>query len=177
MTQAQWERTTGERPSRSAADPCRPVEQVSRDDARAALLRIGLRLPSEAEREGAARAGTTTPWWTGNDEPDAGSAGHLHRPGTSVVGRYRPNPFGPYDSIGNVRERCEDTWHDSYLRSPGDGSARVGSEFLVRVMRGSSFDGDPETARSACRSRDAAAYEGRDRGVRPAMGLSGGSER
>jgi formylglycine-generating enzyme required for sulfatase activity len=84
------------------------------------------RLLSEAEWEYAARAGTTTPYYTGKtitpeqawfSHPDEGLAG-----GPTEVGRFPPNPFGLYDMAGNVAEWTEDCAHNDYKGAPTDGS-------------------------------------------------------
>src|SRR5262249_9223941 len=107
----------------------RPVQMVSWDDCRRVLDRYGMVLPTAAQWEMAARAGTTTPWWPGasapllakcentyeidgknaqpprSPEPDNGRA--FGGPSTPV-GRYLPNPFGLHDMLGNVSEWCLD---------------------------------------------------------------------
>jgi formylglycine-generating enzyme required for sulfatase activity len=86
------------------------------------------RLPTEAEWEYAARAGTETEYGWGN-EMKAGMAnckGGDSRWGgkqTSPVGSFQPNPFGLYDTAGNVWEWVEDCWHENYKGAPTHGSA------------------------------------------------------
>jgi formylglycine-generating enzyme required for sulfatase activity len=117
------------------------------------------RLPSEAEWEYAARAGTQTTWWWG-DEPDPKQANcsACGRPRkqdrTGPVGRFPPNPWGLHDTAGNVWEWTQDCRHASYAGAPANGSAwedTDGGDCGLRVVRGGSW-GDPiESARSSIR--------------------------
>ncbi|MBI4615694.1 MAG: SUMF1/EgtB/PvdO family nonheme iron enzyme, partial [Planctomycetes bacterium] len=191
MTQTQWKRATGEEPSYYKGEPLRPVEQVSWDDCRGVLSRLGLRLPSEAEWEYAARAGTTTEWWICDDDHQEllATAGNLADQ-TGVkrglaqgekwddgegpparVGSYRANPFGLHDTIGNVWEWCEDSYHDTYGGAPADGSPWVEKGASGRVLRGGGCSVLAVGARSAIRYKYAAS--GRDIivGVRPARAI------
>jgi len=129
------------------------------------------RLPSEAEWEYAARAGTSTMRFWG-DDVDVGcsyanmsdlTAKDVHtswttaecRDGyvnTAPVGSYRPNSFGLYDMMGNVFEWTEDCKHQTYDGAPSDGSAwTVGGDCNARVLRGGSWYVTPPTTRSANR--------------------------
>ena len=107
------------------------------------------RLPSEAEGEYAARAGTDTPYWWGASAKDQANC----RRGctttwsntslfTSVqVGSYSANPFGLYDTAGNAAEWVEDCYQENYSNAPDDGSAVSGDEACYhRVVRGGSFN-------------------------------------
>jgi formylglycine-generating enzyme required for sulfatase activity len=107
-------------------------------------------LPSEAEWEYAARAGTTTAYFWG-DRFDGGRANN----GSSAetVGRYPANAFGLHDMHGNVWEWVQDVWHDRYADAPGDGSARMsGGDTSRRVLRGGSWNFTPRNLRSANRN-------------------------
>ena len=123
------------------------------------------RLPSEAEWEYAARAGTQTPFWTGervfsmlaniNSSQSYNSSNVTIPVGKPVeVGSYRPNAFGIYDMIGNVQEWVEDCF-GIYANAPADGSAVLGatsqSSGCEKVMRGGSWKSPPQEARSAWR--------------------------
>jgi formylglycine-generating enzyme required for sulfatase activity len=112
-----------------------------------------IRLPYEAEWEYAARAGSTTeyPWGDSITTADANIAGG---PGvTTEVGKYRPNAWGLYDTVGNVWERCADNYDsDYYSSSPTDnprGPEASGGSF---VCRSGSWYNNATYARSADRN-------------------------
>ncbi|MFM9847387.1 MAG: SUMF1/EgtB/PvdO family nonheme iron enzyme [Hyphomicrobiaceae bacterium] len=124
------------------------------------------RLLSEAEREYAARAGTTTSFWWGNSISTsqanydgnysfAGSAKGEYRRKTVPVDSFQPNPWGLYQVHGNVYDWVEDCWHDSYNGAPTDGSAWITTcaDGNLRVLRGGSWISDPRNLRSADRYR------------------------
>lgn len=121
----------------------RPVIGVTWHDAQAYVSWLRretgepFRLPSEAEWEYAARAGTETRTIWGNSvrRDQANWDGDRTRP----VGSYDANGFGLNDMFGNVAEWVEDCWHDSYLGAPADGSAWVDPECSYRVWRGGSW--------------------------------------
>ncbi|MDT9205434.1 SUMF1/EgtB/PvdO family nonheme iron enzyme [Limnospira sp. PMC 1243.20] len=146
--------------------------------------RIGkpYRLPSEAEWEYAARAGTTSPFHVGDtlttdlanyDGNHTYSSGPLgaYRGQTTPVGQFQnANAFGLYDIHGNVSEWCADPWHDSYNGAPSDGGVwdydndiryQKPIEYLVnflesqerRVLRGGSWLFNPVVCRCANRDR------------------------
>jgi len=137
-----------------------PVSEVSWSDARAFVDWLGrkcghpYRLPSEAEWEYVARAGTTTAFWWG-DEVESGHANCRgcgaggRRP--SPVGSYPANGFGLVDTAGNIAEWVEDCWNESYDGAPGDGGARETGLCKQRVVRGGSFDAGARYVRSASR--------------------------
>ncbi len=159
-----------------------PVVCVSADEADAYAKWLAdktgrrYRLPSEAEWEYAARAGTTTARFWGDDRngarhyanvADRSLAKRLKQkpdperffpwddghPFTSPVGSFQPNGFGLYDMLGNVWEWVADHWHDDYGEAPNDGSAWTtpGSEGR-RVLRGGSWVGDPGGLRAGARN-------------------------
>ena len=141
----------------------RPVIDVSWDDAHefAAWLsqKTGkkYRLPSEAEWEYSARAGTETPFWWGrslvkgvaNCEDCAEAP--LRR--TMPTQSFRPNGFGLFDVAGNVAEWVEDCWNDSYKGAPANGSAWTSGQCQQRSLRGGSFASKASLIRSPARFR------------------------
>ncbi|MEJ2541743.1 MAG: SUMF1/EgtB/PvdO family nonheme iron enzyme [Gemmatimonadota bacterium] len=190
VTQAQWREIMGDNPSnRSGCDLC-PVDQVSWDDVQVFLARLnaaypdaGFRLPTEAEWEYAARAGTTG---------DFGGTGVLDEMGwysenagqrTHPVGLKLPNDWGLYDMHGNVKEWVEDRYSQTYYsESPTDDPAGpsspcdVGTEgaasktgcvdYWGRVLRGGSLRSVATNARSAKRGNSGADWAGGDFGFR-----------
>lgn len=156
VTQTQWQAVMGNNPSYFKGDNL-PVEQVSWDDAVSFIAKLNerndgytYRLPSEAEWEYAARAGTTGNYAGDLDamawyEKNAGSKTH-------PVGSKQPNVFGLYDMYGNVWEWVQDWYHDSYAGAPIDGSAWLSiGEYKYRVLRGGSWNVITSNLRSAYR--------------------------
>ncbi len=116
------------------------------------------RLLTEAEWEYVARAGSTTAYWWG----DAVGRGNANCDGcgsqwdgkqAAPVGRFAANPFGLYDTAGNVWEWVEDCYHGSYDGAPKDGSAWKNGNDCQRVLRGGSWNDGPGCVRSANRIR------------------------
>jgi len=150
-----------------------PVVCVSWRDARAYAYWLSLktgqkyRLPTEVEWEYAARAGTETVYWWGDeasheyanygDEDWVGAVeGRDEWMKTAPVGRFPRNAFGLSDMLGNVWEWTADCWHGGYSDAPYDGSAWLegaGAECDRRVIRGGSWIHVAENMRSASRFR------------------------
>ena len=120
------------------------------------------RLPTEAEWEYAARAGTTTPFSTGAcittrqanyngnyDYNNCGATTGVYLDKTQPVKSYPANPWGLYDLHGNVWEWVEDCYHDNYKGAPTDGSPWTRSPCPARVLRGGSWLNLPRYLRSA----------------------------
>jgi len=114
------------------------------------------RLPTEAEWEYAARAGTETDYWWGNEIGN--NRANCHRSGskwssksTSPVGSFEANQFGLYDTVGNAWEWCADNWHENYEGAPSDGRIWKGGDESRRVLRGGSWIGYPGDCRTAIR--------------------------
>jgi formylglycine-generating enzyme required for sulfatase activity len=116
------------------------------------------RLPSEAEWEYAARAGTRTLYWWG-DLIDSGNAdcdgcgSQWDGKQTAPVDYFYANPFGLSNMLGNAWESTEDCWNENYKGAPVDGTAwTTGTGCRSRVMRGGGFSNVPWGVRSARRS-------------------------
>lgn len=143
VTQKQYQAVMNESPSYFTGDDNYPVESVTWDKSVEFCQKLAQRtgyqvtLPSEAQWEYAARARTTTAYSFGNSEKDldkyawywANSNKTIH-----PVGLKLPNPWGLYDTLGNVWEWCLDDWHENYLSAPHDGSAwlKGNSDKVVR---------------------------------------------
>ena len=153
----------------------RPAINISWADAVAytewlsAKLGERYRLPSEAEWEYAARAGSVTRYHFGNDRSQlCRYANHADRSTdydgrnkrcsdgvgerTATVGSYQPNAFGLHDMHGNVWEWVQDCWNDSYQGAQTDGAARTSRNCGRRVLRGGSWASIPGNLRAAYRN-------------------------
>ena len=135
-----------------------PVVDVTWDDALAYTRWLSkqtgkrYRLLSEAEWEYVARAGTRTSFWWGT-KPGVGNAHcfdcksdySISKP--AKVGTYKPNPFGLYDTAGNVFEWVHDCYHRSYRDAPDDGSVWEGGDCEVRIVRGGAYRSPADSMR------------------------------
>ena len=111
----------------------------------------GYRLPTEAEWEYAARAGTTTRFWSGDKDSDVYRVDWLQgSAGVHPVKEHEPNPWGLYDVHGNVSEWVFDLYHT--YPTPPDGST-TGEGAVARVWRGGNWSATPQRSRSAFRNR------------------------
>jgi formylglycine-generating enzyme required for sulfatase activity/class 3 adenylate cyclase len=139
-----------------------PITNVSWSDAKqyvawlAEATRKPYRLPSEAEWEYAARGGTQTKFWWG-DQLQSGMANckdctDIPAADQPVkVGSSKPNPFGLYDMGGGVDQWVEDCWHKNYQGAPADGSVWAGGDCGSHVVRSGSWKNDARYARPANR--------------------------
>ncbi len=139
------------RPDSSGLDrKTHPVNNVSWEDAIAYAAWLSkqtgkkYRLPSEAEWEYAARGGKRTTYWWGTDKGKGNAhcyncESELTTSKPAKVGSYKPNPFGLYDTAGNLYEWVHDCYHRNYNEAPEDGSIWEGGDCSVRIVRGGAF--------------------------------------
>jgi len=139
-----------------------PITNVSWNDAKqfvgwlASATRKPYRLPTEAEWEYAARGGTQSRYWWG-DELLPGMANckgcadiaAIEQP--AKVGSFKPNPFGLYDMGGSIDQWVEDCWHKNYVGAPTDGSAWIEGDCGSHVIRSGSWQNDARYVRPANR--------------------------
>lgn len=114
------------------------------------------RLPSEAEWEYVARAGTETDYWWGkaigkNQANCKGCGSRWDGKQTAPAGSFQSNLYGVYDTVGNVYEWVEDCWNDNYSGAPVDGAAWTSAKCDGHVVRGGSWNNYPHNLRSANR--------------------------
>ncbi len=148
-------------PGYAVADK-QPVVCVSWNDAQAFIDWLNdktggnYRLPSEAEWEYAARAGSTTEYSWGDDIGKNrancdGCGSQWDNDRTAPVGSFSANAWGLHDMHGNVWEWVQDCWNDSYEGAPVNGRAWISGACNSRVIRGSSWNNNPWDLRSADR--------------------------
>ncbi len=180
VTQAQWLQVMGENPSHfQDCDDC-PAEQMSWWQAESFVRRLSelsgesFRLPTEAEWEYACRAGTTTPFATGDNltteqanydgrYPYPGFEAGVYRARTTPAGSFAPNAWGLYDLHGNVWEWLADRYCDYSDGPVTDPLGECGSE--LRVIRGGSWYFNADSARCGVR------YTHRPQDVGVSLGL------
>jgi len=183
VTQGEWRKVmifpNNPDPSYFKGDDRLPVEEVNWNEVQRFVWLMSVfghgqyRLPSEAEWEYAARAGTTTSRYWG-DNIDDGCAyeniadqslrkaephlveafancndGHAR---TASVGSFKPNPWGLHDMLGNVMEWAEDCYVATYRETPSDGGPSTSGSCATRAVRGGSWSSIPSTVRAAFRS-------------------------
>lgn len=165
ITQNQWEIVMGDNPSQPGGCKNCPVDNVSWNDIQLFIKKLnrlvgrGYRLPSEAEWEYAARAGSATNYSWG-DEPSSQHAngsemygwpsdGYTNRP--APVGSFVANAFGLYDMSGNVWESTQDCWNDNYIDAPSSSKPWLTGTCSKRVLRGGSWSLTPKYMRSSIR--------------------------
>jgi len=133
------------------------------------------RLPSEAEWEYAARAGTISRYWWGDRmAPKMANCRGCGDPYDSrqplTVNSTAPNPFGLYGMGGGVAQWVADCWHPTYQGAPNDGSARTESGCVDRVLRGGSWRSSSSEIRPGSRAHYEAGVRHPNHGFRVARG-------
>ena len=158
VTQAQWQAIMSNNPAHFKGDMNLPIEQVSWEEAQEFCRKLSARtgrtyrLPTEAEWEYAARAGTTTAFAYGptinptlvnynGNYPYGTTAQGESRQKTVPAGSLPANQWGLHEMHGNVWEWCEDVWHKNYVGAPSDGTSWLsGGDSSRRVLRGGAWD-------------------------------------
>lgn len=153
-----------------------PIVWVSWKNARAFCAWAGLALPSEAQWEYAARAGTKTSYYWGDDQqafPGYGWGLTNSNALTHPVGKLKPNAFGLYDMLGNVWEWTADDYIYKYDGAPTDGSARK-ADVMTKSLRGGAWStsNSPVTSSCAARFNSAPGNASNDVGFRVVLPLS-----
>ncbi len=155
----------------------RPVINVSWNEAQEYVQWLSkvtgktYRLPTEAEWEYAARAGSETAYWWGDSVEQKrancdGCRSDWAEKQTLPVGSFPPNEFGLHDTAGNVFEWTEDCVNSGLEGVPVDGSAWLDGNCSRRVYRGGSWYFGPRSARSAARGHNALNYRTSNVGLR-----------
>jgi formylglycine-generating enzyme required for sulfatase activity len=215
MTQGQWMRLMGTNPNDlfamagdtyasrilakhvdSSRPLAHPVEYVTQQACADALARIGLELPTDAQWEYAARGGTTTIWWFGDDKGGLEEAGNISDLSSQAlgsdfggakfegwddgytfsapVGHYAPNPFGLHDVQGNVWEWCRERFFSPCTLRPGDGERTLPEGVSLTtnaIARGGGYASSPKETRSAVSADLSREFAGARNGLRPARHL------
>ena len=186
VTQEQWYAVMGTVPS-TVRGRTLPVDRVSWNDAQDFVQKLSqktgkkYRLPSEAEWEYAARAGSQKAFSIGDDvDPFGNDVDQLGRYSwfvsnagskTHPVGEKLPNRFGLYDTQGNVWELTQDCWNKNYFGAPNDGAAWEIGDCSLRVARGGSVEVGAELLRNAYRTLYSASVKNLNVGFRIARTL------
>lgn len=183
VTAGQWSRLTGKEPM-PGEGPLHPAHQLTWEMAARGLARGALLLPTEAQWEYAARGGTEALWWTGDDPASVRDAGNVrdrsHNPPDSEpwtdgfpwhspVGSFRPNPFGLFDTIGNVAEHCRDRYSPYALPVRGPDAERLIGTATHIVTRGGHIYVRARQCSSSARSAAPRDYLHIAFGMRPVM--------
>lgn len=185
VTQQEWQAVMGTNPSHFQGDGSRPVENVSWNDAVDFCQKLTVqqrtagrtlpdgyiyRLPTEAEWEFACRAGTTTRYYTGDEDSDLAEAGWYGGNSgnqTHPDGQKKPNAWGLYDMHGNVWDWCED-WYGPYTKAAVVDPTGPGTGYF-HVVRGGGWWRNAAASRSASRDHHMASYHFSNVGFRVAL--------
>jgi serine/threonine-protein kinase PpkA len=167
----------------------RPVIHVSWEDSNAYAQWLSkstgkkFRLPTEAEWEYIARAGSSARFWWGDNEQDAKGKANCRRgcsssfsglfgSKTAPVGSYLPNPFGVHDTAGNVSEWVQDCYEENFAEANVNGNAHEHKQCQGRVVRGGSTKDNIQRLSSSARDNIPSGYLNETLGFRLVMELN-----
>ena len=167
----------------------RPVIHVSWEDSNAYAQWLSkstgkkFRLPTEAEWEYIARAGSSVRFWWGDNEQDAKGKANCRRgcsssfsglfgSKTAPVGSYLANPFGVHDTAGNVSEWVQDCYEENFAKANPNGSAHEHKQCQGRVVRGGSTKDNIQRLSSSARDNIPSGYLNETLGFRLVMELN-----
>jgi formylglycine-generating enzyme required for sulfatase activity len=169
-----YEVTTGQWQACVQAGACAPIDEMDQGNPRAPMRGVSwddalsyvtwlseltgkpYRLPTEAEWEYAARAGTDTAFWWGEEIGQGHAActdcdGPEPKATPTQVGGFPANPFGLHDMHGNVMEWVADCWFPNHEGAPEHGASRLRPGCMQRVLRGGSWSNDHTYATASSR--------------------------
>jgi formylglycine-generating enzyme required for sulfatase activity len=182
VTQQQWKDVMGNNPSKFKGRD-NPVETVSWEDVQEFIKHLNqkeghsrYRLPTEAEWEYAARAGSTSTYFFGDNKSQLGDyAWYEDNSGqeTHPVGEKRSNAWGLYDMIGNVWEWAQDRFGDTYYANSPSSDPTGPISGASCVVRGCGWINAARNCRSASRARIASAGRDKHFGFRLALSPEG----
>jgi formylglycine-generating enzyme required for sulfatase activity len=161
VTQARWQALMGSNPSHFRGADL-PVEQVSWNDVQSFIRAMNAqgdgyvyRLPTDAEWEYAARAGTTRDYGGSGNLDEMGWYEHNSSGTTHPVGKKKPNGWGLYDMHGNVWEWVEDWYDKDYYRNSPTTDPRGPSTGTAGVCRGGAWSYPSDRSTSSSRAHPA----------------------
>jgi formylglycine-generating enzyme required for sulfatase activity len=163
VTQAAYQRVIGSNPSHFKGSSL-PVETIKWDEAQAYCSAVGMRLPTEAEWEYAARGGNSSPRYGALDAIawyDSNSGNTTHE-----AGQKQPNGYGLYDVLGNVWEWVSDWYDSSFYASSAVNNPQGPASGRYRALRGGCWSNNPWAVRVSSRGVHVPGGRGDGFGVR-----------